>query len=181
MVHPPHVVDGQHRHEGGVHHHHDAPAHALLNGVQIVGEQTHEIAHLVDLVILPAQVPCPVKHPVPEALFDLDSHAEEADAPQEAAHHQGQDDAQQGEADLVEKDVHAEGHGRSIDLHHAGVQAVDDDAVELGNDHLAGVHGEEGDHTQQEPADVLQIVTVDMLAEYHCWYLFLSFFCYFLF
>ena len=181
VVHPPHVGDGQHRHEDRIEEHHGAPGHTLLNGVQIVGEEAHEVAHLVDLVILPAQVPCPVEHPVTKALFDLDAHAEEADAPQEAAHHQGQDDQQHGEADFVQQDVHAEGRHHSIDLHHAGVQSVDDDAVELGNDHLAEVHRIEGQNAKHQPAHVLQIVTVDMLAEYHCWYLFLSFFCYFLF
>ena len=65
MIHPPHIGDGQHRHEGSVEEHHDAPADTLLDGVQIVCEEAHQVADLVDLIVLPAQVTCPVKHPVP--------------------------------------------------------------------------------------------------------------------
>ena len=77
---------------------------------------------------------------------------------------------------MVQQDVHVECHHHSVDVYSACIQAVDDDTVELGNDHLAVVDCEQRNQTQQEPSGVLEIITVYVLAEYHCWYLFLSFF-----
>jgi hypothetical protein len=54
MVHLPHIEHRQRAQQHSVKEHHDAPAEALLHRVQIVGEQAHEAAHLVDLIVFPA-------------------------------------------------------------------------------------------------------------------------------
>ena len=53
-VHLPHIQNRQRTHQNGIEEHHHAPTEALLHRIQIVGEITHQIANLVDLIVFPA-------------------------------------------------------------------------------------------------------------------------------
>ena len=91
-VHPEHLGQGHTRQQQGVEEHHDAPGEALGDRVQVVGEETHEPAHLVDLVVVLAQMPGVAEHPVSQALLHLEGGAQEHNSPEKAAHHHGGDD-----------------------------------------------------------------------------------------
>ena len=166
-VHLPHFHNGQQAQQKGIEEHHNAPAEAFLNGVQIVGEQTHQVAHFIHLVILPAQFPGMVKHPVAKLSLHPDGGAEEAHTPQKAADDHGQNNANHGHTDIVQQNVHGKGNGRALHFHHAAVHTVDEHAVQFRNDQLHRVHRHQCQQTHNQPVGIPKIVPVDMLAEYH--------------
>ena len=53
-IHAPHFADGHDAQHYCIEEHHHTPAEAFLHRIQVVGEQTHQIANFVDLIILPA-------------------------------------------------------------------------------------------------------------------------------
>ena len=167
MVHLPHVPDGENAQQHRVEEHHNAPTEALLNGIQVVGEQAHQVAHLVDLVVLPAQVLGMVKHLVPKLRFQPDCGAQEAESPQKPAQDDCQNDSHHGHTDIVQQKVQVEGHADAVYIHHAIVHAVDEHPVQLGNFQLQEVYHSQRNQTQQQSRTVLQVISVDMLTEYH--------------
>ncbi len=58
--------------------HQDAVAEALLDGVQVVGVQAHQVADLVDLIVLLGQPAAVVEHLLPQVGRHPDRRAEEA-------------------------------------------------------------------------------------------------------
>ena len=53
-IHPQHLHRGEGAQKGRVKQLQKAPAEAVLHSLDVIGEQTHQVAHLVHLVILPA-------------------------------------------------------------------------------------------------------------------------------
>ena len=72
-----------------------------------------------------------VEHPAAQVGFHLDGGAEEADAPEEPAHHHHQDGQDQGKTDLVQQEIHIEGVPHAAGFHETGVHAVDDHSIEF--------------------------------------------------
>ena len=166
-VHAPHLDHRQASQQQRVEEHEEAGAVAVLHRLQVVGEQAHEAAHLVLLVELPGQVLGVVEHLVPQAGLHLDGRAEDADPPQKAAHHHGDDDPHHGQADPVQQEVQVEGEPLSVHLHPAQVYAVDHLLVQVGDDELDIVHQHQGGQPQQQPSGVFDVIFIDVCSEYH--------------
>ena len=166
-VHAEHLGQGHDCQQQGVKEHHNAPGKTLRDRVQVVGVEAHKAAHLVDLVIVLAQTPGIVEHPVADVLLHLEGGAQEHDAPQEAADDHGQDDGQHGHADPVQQEVHVKGHHDPVHQDLAVVDAVDDHLVELGDQQLQIVHRRQGGQSDQQHVQVAEVVAVDVFPEYH--------------
>ena len=136
MVHTPHLRHGQHAQNQRVEELHEAPAVALLHGIQIVGKQAHQVADLVDLVVFPAQVLGMAEHLVPQIGLHLDGRAEDGHPPQEAAEHDGHRHDEHGLADAIQQKRHVKSVLHTIHHHIALVHAVDDHLVDLGDHQL---------------------------------------------
>ena len=108
-----------------------------------------------------------VEHLVPQASLHLDGRAEDADPPQKAAHHHGDDDPHHGQADPVQQEVQVEGEPLSVHLHPAQVYAVDHLLVQVGDDELDIVHQHQGGQPQQQPSGVFDVIFIDVCSEYH--------------
>ena len=65
-VHAPHLDEGENAEKHGVEKHQKTVAEAFLNRVEIVRKEAHQVADLVDLIILAGQVLAMVEH------FDAD-------------------------------------------------------------------------------------------------------------
>ena len=61
-VHPPHLIQGQQAQRQCVEEHEHAVAEALLDGVEVVGVQAHQVADLVHLIILLRELTAVVEH-----------------------------------------------------------------------------------------------------------------------
>ena len=166
-IHGEHFVDGQAAQEGSVEAFHNAPAVALLEVIHIVGEQTHQIAHLVHLVVLPGQFLAVAKHTVAHVGLHENGAAHEAHTPQKPTDDHKENDHQQGRANFIQQKLHIEG------LHNAALEhlpvdhTVDDHLVQLRDQQLQVVHGDQRCKTQKDQRQKPQIVPIDMLTEYH--------------
>ena len=143
MIHAPHSGNGQRTQNDGVKELHEAPAVALLNSVQIVGEQAHQIAHLVHLIILPAQVFCVEEHLIPQVRLHLSSRAKDRYPPQETAEDDGKDDADHGHADPVQQERHIKGHLYAVFHNVSLIQSIDDQLINFRHLQLQVVHGKQ--------------------------------------
>ena len=132
----PHLAHRQDAHEDGVAEHHDAPAEALLDRVQIVGEEAHEVADLVDLIILPAQEPGPVEHFRAQTGLQENGGAKEAHAPDKPAQAHAQDHANHGHAHMVQQEIQVKGQNCTVHGHGTRIHAVHDHLVQLRDDEL---------------------------------------------
>ena len=166
QVHPQHLGEGQSPQEQGVEEHQHPVPEALLDGIEVVGEQAHEVPHLVHLVILPRKVLAVVEHADADVRLHLDGGAEEAHPPQEPADDHDHDDVHDGQTQLIQQKVHGEGHSGAFIEDFPGVQAVDQHPVELRHNELHVIHQNEGYRSQQQPGAVFEIVSIDVLAEY---------------
>ena len=108
------------------------------------------------------------EHPVPQIGLHPDGGAEDGHAPQKAAEHNCHHHDNHGHTDPIQQEIHIEGNLRAIQNHIALVHAVDDHLIQLGDLQLQIVHGSQREQAQQKQWGVLQIIAVDMLAEYHC-------------
>ena len=167
MVHLPHVPNRQNAQQHGVKEHHDAPAETLLNGIQVVGEQAHQVAHLVDLVVLPAQIFGTVKHVVPQFFFQPNRRTQEAKPPHKTAHHHGQNHRHHGHTNVIQQEVQVKGHADTVDIHHTVVHAVDEHTVQLRDLQLQEIHHAQCNQAKHQNRRKLQIIPVYMLTEYH--------------
>ena len=167
MVHLPHLRHGHGAQNQGIKELHKAPAVALLNGIQVIGEQAHEVAHLVLLVVFPAQIFGMVKHLVPQVSLHPNGRAENGHPPQEPAKHDGNRHAHHGHTDFVQQERHVKGLLHPVYHHIALVHAVDDHLIQLWNDQLQIVHCPQGKKSQQQVGGIFQVVFVDVFAEYH--------------
>ena len=165
VIHAPHSGNGQRTQNDGVKELHEAPAVALLNSVQIVGEQAHQIAHLVHLIILPAQVFCVAEHLIPQVRLHLSSRAEDRYPPQETAEDDGKDDADHGHADPVQQEHHIKGHLYAVFHNVSLIQSIDDQLINFRHLQLQVVHGKQRQQPRQQSQRVLAVIDVDMLAE----------------
>ena len=150
-----------------VEEHHNAPCKALQHGVQIVGEQAHQTADLVNLIVGLAQVTGVSEHPIAKLFLHVERRAEEHDSPEKAACHDGQDYDDHGHENLFEQEAHRKRNLLAVYQNPALIQPVDDHLVEIGNDELQIVHCGKRSQTQQQPVCVTQIIPVDMPTEYH--------------
>ena len=165
MIHAPHLGNGQGTQNDGVKELHEAPAVALLNGVQVVGEQTHQIAHLVHLVVLPAQILRVAEHLIPQIRLHPGRRAEDRYPPQEPAEDNDQDDADHGHADPVQQERHIKRHLHAVFHNVSLVQPVDDQLINFRHLQIQIVHGKQSQQPRQQSQRVLAVIDVDMLAE----------------
>jgi hypothetical protein len=84
-----------------------------------------------------------VKHTQTHIGFHFDARAKEANAPGKSSGNHCQNDKHHRLADVVEHKVEIEGEHFAADFHKAGVNAVDEVAVELGNLQLGVVNRNE--------------------------------------
>lgn len=166
-VHAPHPIEGQQTQHQCVKEHQDAVAEALLDGVEVVGVEAHEVADLVHLIVLLGQTAAVVEHLLPQSRLHPDAGAEEADAPQKAPHHHEQHDPYHGQADVLEQHLFRERHRLAPHHHLSEVDAVDDQTIELRHKQLDIVHHQQRKDAQQQRGRVAQVIAVDVLAEYH--------------
>ena len=108
-----------------------------------------------------------VEHIVTQVRLHLDGGAEDAHTPTEPADDHGQDHPDQGHTDLVQQEVHVEGHFHAIHQDVALVQAVNDHLVKIRDHQLEVVHRHQRRQAHQEPPGVLEIIAVDVLSEDH--------------
>lgn len=167
LIHLQHTVDGQAPQEGSVKELKKAPAEALLNGVQVIGEQAHEVSHLIHLVVVLAQVTAAVKHPVPQVLLHPGSRAENGDPPQKSAEDDGENDPHHGHADAVQQNLHGKGGFYAVNIHIALVNAVNDHLVQSRDLQLEVIHGNQRRQSHQQKRCILPIVAIDILSENH--------------
>ena len=166
-IHPEHFDDGQNAQKQRVAKHHNAPAKALLHRFQIVGKQAHEVADLVDLIILAAQILAVVEHAVAQVLFHTDAYAEEAHTPQKAAEYHGQNDPNHRQAQVIQQKVHIKRQHLTVDFHCAVVDTVDQHLIQIGDHQLQVIHHGQRRHAQQQQKRIFHIITIDMSAENH--------------
>ena len=166
-IHVPHFDDCQHAQEQRVEEHEDAGAVAVLHGLQIVGEQAHEAAHLVLLVELTGEILGVGEHLVAQVGLHLDGRAEDAHAPQKTAHHHGQHDPDHRHTNPVQQKVHVKGHLYAVHHDPALVHAIDYHLVQIGRDELHVVHHNQRRQPQQQPSGVFYVVFVDVFPENH--------------
>ena len=128
-------------------------------------EQAHQIAHLVHLIILPAQVFCVAEHLIPQVRLHLSSRAEDRYPPQETAEDDGKDDADHGHADPVQQERHIKGHLYAVFHNVSLIQSIDDQLINFRHLQLQVVHGKQRQQPRQQSQRVLAVIDVDMLAE----------------
>ena len=167
-VHGPHLIKGQQTQGQRVEEHQHTVTKALLNGVQVVGVQAHQVADLVHLIVLLGQPAAVVEHPLPQVCRDPHRRAEETDAPQKAPNDHQHHDPDHGQADVLQQ--HLFGKEQRLTVHHhlAKVHTVDDQPVELRDQKLDVIHRQQGGKAQQQYGSMLEVIPVDVLAEYHC-------------
>ena len=166
-VHPPHLIKGQQTQRQRIEEHQHAVAKALLNGVEVVGVQAHQVADLVHLIVLLRQLPAVVEHPLPQVRRDPHRRAEEADTPQKAPDDHEHHDPDHRQTDVLQKHFFGKEQRFAVDHHLPKVHAVDDQAVQLRDDQLDVVHHQQCCQPQKQRRGVLEVVAVDILAEYH--------------
>ena len=166
-VHGEHLPNGHAALQNRVEEHQEARTIAILHGVQVVGEQAHQVAHLVDLVILPGQILGMVEHAVAQVGFHLDGRAEDAHAPHEAPRRHRQNDKHQRHADFVQQEIHVERAPNAVHHDIALVDPVDDHLIKIGHDQLEIIHHGQHGKAQQQPWGIPEVIAVDMLAEDH--------------
>ena len=144
MVHAPHSPNGQRALNNGVKKLHKAPAVALLHRVQVIGKQAHEGAHLVHLVVFPAQGLGVAEHLVPQVRLHLGGGTENGGPPGKPAQDNGQHDIHHGHTDFVQQIVHVKGdfHAALQDI--SLVHAVDHRPVNARDQQLQVVHRKQG-------------------------------------
>ena len=69
-IHPPHLIQGQQAQRQCVEEHQHTVAEALLDGVEVVGVQAHQVADLVHLIILLRELAAVVEHPLAQVCRD---------------------------------------------------------------------------------------------------------------
>ena len=168
MIHVPHFIKGQQAKGQGVKKHEHAIAKALLDGIQVVGVQAHQVAHLVDLIILLGELAAVVKHPLPQICRDPHGTAKEADAPQKAAQHHQYNNVDHRQADVLEQHLFAKGHSLPVHDHLPQIDPVDHQPVKPGDQKLDVVHRQQCRQAQQKHRSILEVVAVDVLAKDHC-------------
>ncbi len=166
-VHPPHLYQGQQAQHRGVEEHQHAVAEALLNGVEVVGVQAHQVADLVDLIILLGQLAAVVKHPLAQVGRDPHRRAEETDAPQKAPDDHQDHDPDHGPADVLQQHLFGESQRLAAHHHLPQVHAVDDQAVQLRDEQLDVVHRQQRQQAQQQRRGIPEVVAVNILAKDH--------------
>ena len=166
QIHTEHLPQSHDTEEQRVGQHEDARAEAILYRLQVVGEEGHERAHFVDLVVLAGEILTAVEHPSAEIRLHLDARAEEADTPEEPPKGHADDDEDHGQADFVQQKVHIKDQLGAVHDHLTLIDAVDDHTVQLGDLELEHVDHDQGQHAQKQGGQMLQIVSVDMLTEY---------------
>ena len=167
VVHTPHFKQCQQPQHRGIEEHQDAVTETLLNGVQVVGVEAHQVADLVDLVVLLGQLAAVVKHPLPQIGSDQHRRAKETDAPQKPPDDHQQHDPDHGQADMLEQHLFGKGEGLSVDDDLSQVNAVDDQAVQLGDHKLDIIDRQQRQQAQKQHGCTAQIIPVDILAEDH--------------
>ena len=115
------------------------------------------------MIKLLGQILAVVKHPVAQVCFRLDTGAEEAHTPQEAAKDDQQDNAHHRHTDLVYQEVQVKGNP----IHKTGVDAIDDHLIQIGDQQLQVVYHDQRHKTQDNQRAKTQIIPVDMLTENH--------------
>ena len=168
MIHVPHFIKGQQAKGQGVKKHEHAIAKALLDGVQVVGVQAHQVAHLVDLIILLGELAAVVKHPLPQICRDPHGTAKEADAPQKAAQHHQYNNVDHRQADVLEQHLFAKSHSLPVHDHLPQVDPIDHQPVKPGDQKLDVVHRQQCRQAQQKHRSILEVVAVNVLAKDHC-------------
>ena len=167
MVHPPHFHNGEGAQNQRIKKLHEAPAEALLDGVQIVGEQAHEITHLIHLVVFPAELLGVAEHSVPQVGFHPDGRPKDGHPPQKPAEHNAHHHGDHGHADFIQQERHVESMLNAVKHHIALVHAVDDHPIQLRNHQLQIVHRPQGQQADQQQGGIAQVIAVDVLAKNH--------------
>ena len=167
VIHPPHIIKGEQTQRQRVEEHQHAVAEALLNGVEVVGVQAHQVADLVHLIVLVRELAAVVEHLLAQIRHHPDGRTEKADAPQEAANDHDDDDPDHRQTDLLEQYLFGKGHGLAVHDHLPQIHAVDDQAVQLRDLELDEVHRQQRQQTQQQRGGIFEVIAVDILAEYH--------------
>ena len=118
IIHAPHFVQGHQAENQSVKEHQDTITKTFLDGINIIGVKAHQVADLVNLVIL------------------LRKLAEEADAPQKAPNDHEHHDPDHGQADVLQQNLFGKGQGLAVYDHLPQVDPVDDQTVKLGDQQL---------------------------------------------
>ena len=80
-IHAEHFEDRKSAEKEGVKRHHDTGSEAILYGFEVVREKRHQVADLIDLIIVLGKVLAMVKHSASQICFHADAGAKETDAP----------------------------------------------------------------------------------------------------
>ena len=128
-----HFENGKKPQEESICHHHTAPAKGFLHGVKVVGKEGHQVANLVDLIIVLRKILAVVKQTQAQVGLHLDAGTKEADAPCKSSGNHCQNDEHHWFADVVKHKIEIKGEYLAADLHNTRVDAVDEVTVKLGD------------------------------------------------
>ena len=166
-VHAPHFEDGESAEKQSVAEHHDARAKAFLNGLEIVCEQGHKVADLIDTVIFLRKLSGMSEHFVSDRGLDADTRTKKANTPQKSAECHQHDDKNHRKTNFIEKQVPVEGSCYTVKGNGTVIHAVYDEIVKLGNFELQNIHEQEREKPQEQYGQIFQIISVDMFSENH--------------
>ena len=108
LVYLNHFENGEAAKEQSIGKHHSTPAECFLNGVKVVGEQGHQVANLVDLVVVLREVLAMVKQAQAQICLQTNACTKKADAPCKSTNNQGEHNQHHGLADVIEHKVKVE-------------------------------------------------------------------------
>ena len=136
IIHAPHFVQGHQAENQSVKEHQDTITKTFLDGINIIGVKAHQVADLVNLVILLRKLAAVVKHPLAQVGSNPHSGAEKADTPQKAPNDHEHHDPDHGQADVLQQNLFGKGQGLAVYDHLPQVDPVDDQTVKLGDQQL---------------------------------------------
>ena len=166
-IHLEHFVHGHSAEEQRIACHHYAPPETLLQGVQIVGEQRHEISHFVALVKLHGKCFAVIEHSVTQTLFHLYAGNEKANSPCETSQNDDNYHHEQRRTNFIPQIAGIKRYRNAVHHHKTIVDAVYYIAVQFGNFQLEVVHGNKSAQAQYQQRRISHIILVDVFAQNH--------------
>ena len=94
-----------------------------------------------------------------------DRRAEKSIPPEKPPDDHRESDADERQTDLIEQEIEIKGNRNAVNKDNAFVDAIDDHLIEVRNDELDVVNDRQRDKTEDQPADIFEIVFVDVFSE----------------
>ena len=152
MVHIPHFDNCKASQKDGIKKHEHTPGKTFLNGIQIVGKQTHQVPYFVHLIIFTTQILGVVKHTVSKVRFHFDTHAEKCNTPQETTKYHGQNNPHHRHTDFIQQESQIKYFLHTVHFHKSRVHAVDNHLVHIRNNKLKPVYDYQRNQPEYQPS-----------------------------